>query len=64
MILQSLGNQPQADHGQALLAASSRRKSWLAYGLLGIGGLLVIFNVIRRLVFRYKTNPLEMEYTA
>ncbi|MCB9078083.1 MAG: hypothetical protein H6631_10860 [Anaerolineaceae bacterium] len=64
VILQSLGNNSQAEHGQALLAASSRRQSWLAYGLLGMGAILVIFNVIRRLAFRYKTNPLEMEYTA
>ena len=63
-ILQKLGNISQAEHGQTLLAASSQRQGWLAYGLLGIGGILVIFNVIRRLIFRYKTNPLEMEYTA
>lgn len=64
IMLQSLGNDTAAEEGKALLAASSQRQSWLAYGLLAIGGLLVVFNIIRRLALRYKANPLEMEYTA
>lgn len=64
VLLQSLGNETDAAHGQALLVASSQRQSWLAYGLLAFGGMLVGFNTMRRVAFRYTRNPLEMEYTT
>ena len=64
VLLQSLGNNAAAAQGESLLATSSQRKSWLAYGLLAIGAILVVFNALRRFIFRRRGHPLEMEYTT
>ncbi|MCB0208532.1 MAG: hypothetical protein KDJ52_04365 [Anaerolineae bacterium] len=64
VLLQSLGNNAAAEQGKTLLTTSSRRKSWLAYGLLALGAIIILFSVVRRFFSRYRTHPLEMEYTA
>jgi hypothetical protein len=63
VMLQSLNNQPGAERGTAMLAQITYQRSLLAYGMLFVGGLLLIANTVRRLFVRYSAGPLEMEYT-
>jgi len=61
--LQALDNQPAAAQGQALLTLLTERQSWLAYGLLGVGLMLVLANILRRGLNRTRLAPLEVEFT-
>jgi hypothetical protein len=63
VMLQSLNNQPGADRGTAMLAQITYQRSLLAYGMLFIGGLLLVANTVRRLFLRYSAGSLELEYT-
>jgi hypothetical protein len=63
ILLQSLGNQAEAERGQALLVKSAWQQSLLAYLLLAVGVTLLIFNALRRLIQRVSANPLEVEFT-
>jgi hypothetical protein len=64
-MLQALGHQEGQARGLALLERSSQRQSLAGYGLLGLGGLVVAYNLGRRVwVYRRPAQPLEMEYTA
>lgn len=64
VLLQSLGNQTEAERGQALLVKSAWQQSLLAYLLLAVGATILIFNALRRLIHRVSANPLEVEFTA
>lgn len=64
-MLQALGNQAGQARGLALLEQSSRQQSLAGYGLLGLGGLVVAYNMGRRIwIYRRPAQPLEMEYTS
>jgi len=63
VLLQSLGNQTAAERGVDLLAESTRRQGLIAYAMLGVGALLLLFNGLRRLVYRFSASPLEVEFT-
>ena len=63
VMLQSLDNQAAARHGVDLLAQSAQKQSLLAYALLAVGLALLFFNGLRRLLSRYRANPLEVEFT-
>jgi hypothetical protein len=60
--LQALDD-PAAAQGLALLTLLAERQSWLAYGLLGIGLILVLANILRRGLNRARLTPLEVEFT-
>lgn len=64
VMLQSLGNEAGEARGKALIDKVSQRQSIVGYGILAVGILLVMFNGIRRIIFRMTANPLEMEYTV
>jgi hypothetical protein len=63
VLLQSVGNQDAEQRGVALLTALTYRQTLLAYGVLGIGIILLISNGVRRLAYRLSANPLEVEFT-
>lgn len=63
VMLQSLGNQTGAQQGQALLLKLAWQQSLLAYLLLAVGGTILVFNGLRRLINRVSANPLEVEFT-
>ncbi len=63
VILQSLNNQTAAQRGEDLLIESKFRQRLLAYAMLAIGAILLIFNGIRRVVRQFSANPLEVEYS-
>jgi hypothetical protein len=63
VLLQSLDNQVAAQHGAVLLAESTRRQRLVAYAMLSIGIILLIFNGLRRLLHQLSANPLEVEFT-
>jgi len=63
VLLQSLDNQNAAQRGRELLAQSAQRQSLLAYALVAVGVALLLFNGLRRVVNRYRTDPLEVEFT-
>lgn len=63
MLLQALDHQVAAQQGVELLQASTQRQNFLAYGMLSVGGLLLLFNGIRRLMHRLIAPPLEVEFT-
>ena len=63
VLLQSLDNQNAAQRGTELLAQSARRQSLLVYALVAVGVAMLLFNSLRRVVNRYRTNPLEVEFT-
>lgn len=63
VLLQTLGNQTAAQRGIALLNDTAYRKGLLAYGMLAVGIMLLIFNGLRRLAHRFSANPLEVEFT-
>ncbi len=62
-MLQSLDNQKAAQHGTELLAESTRRQSFVAYGMLVVGGILLLANGLRRLLYWFSANPLEVEFS-
>ena len=62
-MLQSLDNQNAAQRGTELLAQSAQRQSLLVYALVAVGVAMLLFNGLRRVVNRYRTNPLEVEFT-
>ncbi|MBN1219463.1 MAG: hypothetical protein JXM69_11080 [Anaerolineae bacterium] len=61
VLLQSLGNQAAAQRGIDLLNESVQRQRILAYGLLGVGTVILFFNGLRRLYNWFSANPLEVE---
>ena len=61
-LLQSLDNQAGAQRGEELLAESTFRQSLLAYAMLIVGIILLLFNGLRRLVRQMSPHPLEVEY--
>lgn len=61
-LLQSLDNQAGAKRGEELLVESTFRQSLLAYAMLVVGVILLLFTGIRRLVRQFSPNPLEAEY--
>jgi hypothetical protein len=63
VLLQSLENQAAAERGASLLLQSARQQSLLAYALLGVGLLLLLFNGLRRLVNRLSAEAIEVEFT-
>lgn len=63
VLLQSLGNQAEAQRGAGLLTQSARRQSLLAYAVLAVALALLFFNGLRRIVNRFSANPLEVEFT-
>ena len=63
VLLQSLDNQHAAQRGTELLAQSARRQSLLVYALVAVGVAMLLFNGLRRVVNRYHTDPLEVEFT-
>ncbi|MBI1877607.1 MAG: hypothetical protein HYR94_05145 [Chloroflexi bacterium] len=63
VLLQSLGNQAEAEQGQALLLKSVWQQSLLAYMVLAVGATILIFNGLRRLINRVSADPLEVEFT-
>jgi hypothetical protein len=62
-LLQSLQNQAAARRGEELLTQSARRQSLLAYAILAVGLAILLFNSLRRLINRFRANPLEVEFT-
>ena len=62
IMLQSLNNQAGARRGADLLTQLGYRRSLLAYGLLLTALLLLTANFVRRLIFRFSADPLEVEY--
>ncbi len=62
-LLQSLDNRTAAAQGEAMLAESVQQQSLLAYGMLGVGLLLLLWNGLRRLISRLSAHPLEVEFT-
>jgi hypothetical protein len=63
VLLQALDHRVAAQRGVELLQASTQRQNLLAYGMLSVGGLLLLFNGIRRLMHRLIAHPLEVEFT-
>jgi hypothetical protein len=63
VLLQALGHQEAAQKGVELLKISTQRQNLLAYGMLSVGGILLLFNAIRRLARRLTAHPLEVEFT-
>ena len=63
ILLQSLGNQAAARRGLELLTQSAWKQSLLAYALAAVGLALVLFSALRRLLSRYRVDPLEVEFT-
>ena len=64
VLLQSLDNQAAAQRGIELLHQSARRKSMLAYALLGIGLAILLFNGLRRVYNRLSASPIEVEFSS
>jgi hypothetical protein len=63
VLLQALGHQAAAQKGVELLKTSTERQHLLAYGMLSVGGILLLFSGIRRLAHRLTAHPLEVEFT-
>ena len=63
VMLQSLGNRTAAQQGAELLAESTRRQSFAAYGLLVVGAILLLINGLRRVLHWFSANPLEVEFS-
>lgn len=64
VMLQSLGNRAGAEQGQTLLLKSAWQQSMLAYGVLAIGVILLIFNGLRRFIHQVSADPIELEFTS
>lgn len=62
-LLQSLGNEVEAQRGKDLLSQSTKRQQLFAYAILAVGAALLFINGLRRLLYRFSANPLEVEYT-
>ena len=62
VMLQSLGNQDQAQRGEQLLIESKDRQSIFAYAILAVATILLLVNSLRRLFYRFSAHPLEVEF--
>jgi hypothetical protein len=62
VLLQSLDNQAASQRGTALLIQSAWQQSLLAYMLLAVGLALLVFNGLRRVIYRLTARPVEVEY--
>jgi hypothetical protein len=63
ILLQSLNHQIAASRGASLLLQSTWQQSLVAYGLIAVGLLLLVFNGLRRLINHLSAEPVEVEFT-
>ena len=64
VLLQSLGNQAAAERGIELLYRSTQRQRMLAYAIVGVGLIMLLFGLLRRLYNRFAADPMEVEFTS